>query len=647
MNPACRRAQQAPAAGAAQLEVAWLRGELATAQERLDEYAEALRAISAGEVDALVFGAQPGLEQVFTLSSADRAYRNFVEGMSDGAATVSAEGIVLYANQALANLVASSCQQIMGQPIGDLFSPAIGKRLATVVCAASPGGSFEAALITSAGEAVPVLVGSSLSLTIDGESLTCITVTDLTSERQAKADVVHSANHDGLTGLPNRALLNDRIQHALERRASDKNVLALLFCDLDGFKLINDAYGHAAGDDTLRIVATRLTSAVRPEDTVARIGGDEFVILCEGLLDVTDAAVVAARVRDAVSAPFDVAGDELEVTVSIGVAVASLEEDASADTLLRDADEAMYKAKRQGPNVIELFDDLLRTSAASRLRMLVDMRHAVDAEQFRLHYQPVVTLEDEAVVGVEALLRWEDPLRGLVPPDEFIPLAERTGLITGIGAWVMIEACRQAASWISEEPSRRLEMSVNVSGRQLAQGTGLLQSMKTALRTSGIDPTSVVLEVTESALMDDSEAALRVLKELKGLGVRIAIDDFGTGYSSLVYLKRFPVDLLKVDRSFVGGLGQNKDDDAIVQSVITLAHAFGIAAVAEGVETREQLEVLQGLGCEFGQGYLWSPARPARDRAPTQTWAAANARRTEDPSAPRLQLSRWRGRGAA
>jgi EAL domain-containing protein (putative c-di-GMP-specific phosphodiesterase class I) len=231
---------------------------------------------------------------------------------------------------------------------------------------------------------------------------------------------------------------------------------------------------------------------------------------------------------------------------------------------------------------------------------------------------------------VEALVRWEHPDRGLVAPAEFIPFAERSGLICGIGAWVMTEACRQAASWMSVEPGHRLHMSLNISGRQLAQGAGLVQDLKSALQESGIDPTSIVLEVTESALMDDAEAALRVLNELKGLGVRIAIDDFGTGYSSMVYLKRFPVDLLKVDRSFVAGLGQDKDDEAIVHSVIELAHAFGIAAVAEGIETREHLQVLQSLGCEFGQGYLWSPGRPATDRAPTHIWAPENTRRVKN-----------------
>jgi diguanylate cyclase (GGDEF)-like protein/PAS domain S-box-containing protein len=624
-----------PPADGTTIDVTQVRHELADALERLVEYEQALRAISQGEVDALVIGSTPGEEQIFTLSGADRAYRHFVENMSDGAATVSIDGIVLYANQALADLLGTSCEQIVGRPLAALLDGATREHLAQMVGPHSSGGSFEAALLGSDDRTVPVLIGSSLADERDSETLICITVTDLTRERQAEAAVTYSAQHDTLTGLPNRGLLNDRIEHALARRASDKNVMALLFCDLDGFKNINDAHGHQVGDETLRVVSQRLASAVRPEDTVARIGGDEFVVLCEGLEDMTDAAVVASRVRAAASAPFTAGALTLDVTVSIGVAVASVDDhDASADTLLRDADEAMYKAKRQGPNVIELFDEQLRVVAKSRLRLLAELHSAVEDDQLRLHYQPVVSLDDEKVVGLEALLRWEHPHLGLVAPDDFVPFAERSGLITGIGAWVMGEACRQASEWRRTEPHRALDMAVNVSARQLAQGAGLVESTRLALRDSGLDPTSVVLEVTESALVDDAEAALRVLKELKTLGVRIAIDDFGTGYSSLVYLKRFPVDLLKIDRSFIAGLGLNKDDDAIVRSVIELAHAFGIDAVAEGIETWEHLEILRDLGCDFGQGYLWSPPQPALHHAPTLPGAArAAGRRMPQPLA--------------
>jgi diguanylate cyclase (GGDEF)-like protein/PAS domain S-box-containing protein len=588
------------------LEVEALRARLADAEE-------ALRAIRHGEVDALVVGAVLGQERLFTLDSADRTYRNFVEGMSDGAATVSGTGVVLYANQSLADLVASTCQRIVGQPVWNLVAESSRARLSSLVAAEVPVGSVEAVLRTAEGHLVPVLLGSS-SLTVEGDHITCLTFTDLTSEREAEAALAHSAQHDALTGLPNRTLLSDRIQHALDRRAKGPGLLALLFCDVDGFKTINDAHGHQVGDSVLQTVASRLTAAVRPEDTVARIGGDEFVVLCEDLADIDAASMVATRLGSAVARPISTRIGMVEATMSVGVAVAAHGERASTDTLLRDADEAMYKAKRQGPNVIELFDEDLRTVAASRLQLMTELRRATGNGELRLVYQPVLDLGAERIVGVEALLRWKNPTRGLVPPDAFVPFAERSGLIVQMGAWVVHEACRQGAAWLATDgDGRPLTMSVNVSGRQLTPAARFLDTVRAALAESGLMPSALILEVTESALMEDAEAALRVVNELKALGVRVAIDDFGTGYSSLLYLKRFPVDLLKIDRSFVAGLGGNREDSAIVRSVIDLAQAFGISSVAEGIETATQLADLRSLGCHYGQGFLWSPGRSAAE----------------------------------
>ncbi len=318
---------------------------------------------------------------------------------------------------------------------------------------------------------MPVRISSSSAIQTDSEEITCLTISDLTRERLAEATLAHSAQHDGLTDLPNRTLLTDRIRHALERRRNESTILALLFCDVDGFKNINDAYGHQIGDDMLRIVAERLSTAVRPGDTVARIGGDEFVILCESLEDFNDAATIAYRASAAVAAPIATGPADLEMTVSIGVAVAAVGDEVTADTLLHDADEAMYKAKRQGPNVVELFDEQLRAAASSSLRLLAEMRRAEGDRELRLHYQPVIQLHNEAVIGVEALIRWQHPTRGLVQPDDFVPFAERSGLIVGIGAWVVHEACEQAAVWAAERqlPSSQLTISVNVSGRQLAR----------------------------------------------------------------------------------------------------------------------------------------------------------------------------------
>jgi diguanylate cyclase (GGDEF)-like protein len=587
--------------------------ELEALRARLADTEETLRAIRNGEVDALVMGAVAGQERLFTLTSADLPYRKFVEGMSDGAATVSSDGVVLYANQALADLVASTCPRIVGQPAAALCAESSRARLGGAIGPDSPGGSIEVLLTTTAGHLVPALLGSS-TLTVDGDHVTCLTFTDLTSEREAEAAIAHSAQHDALTGLPNRTLLTDRIQHALERRARRPGLLALLFCDVDGFKNINDAHGHQVGDRVLETVASRLTSAVRPEDTVARIGGDEFVVLCEDLTDVDAAAMVANRLGSAVAKPITTHVGDLEATMSVGVAIAGHSDDATSDTLLRDADEAMYKAKRQGPGVIELFDDTLRTMAASRLQLMTELRRATANGELRLVYQPVMDVLAEHMVGVEALMRWKNPTRGMIVPDAFIPFAERSGLIVSMGAWAVHEACRQGAAWLATDPDgRAFTMSVNVSGRQLTHSAKLVDTVRSALDESGLLPTALVLEVTESALMDDAEAALLVVNDLKSLGVRIAIDDFGTGYSSLLYLKRFPVDLLKIDRTFVAGLGDNREDTAIVRSVIDLAQAFDISSVAEGIETEQQLADLRELGCDLGQGFLWSPGRTASE----------------------------------
>jgi diguanylate cyclase (GGDEF)-like protein/PAS domain S-box-containing protein len=591
--------------------VTGLRAQVDDLRERLASSDATLRAIRDGEVDAVVVSAAQGDERIFTLSSADRPYRTFVENMPGGAATVSDDGIVLYANVALAELLASTDNKVVGHHVSELVTPASWETLAQIVAPAS-AGTVEALLLTSADDVVPVRISSSVWQDERGADVTCLVVTDLTRERLAEAALAHLAQHDSLTGLPNRTLLADRIQHALDQRAPDGGLLAVLFCDVDGFKNVNDAYGHGAGDQVLQTIGERLSAAVRPADTVARIGGDEFVVLIDFVAGIEDIAAVAARISAAVTQPIVAGQVELEVTISIGISVASPHDpQVSPEGLLHDADAAMYKAKRQGPNIIELFDEALRATASTRLRVLAEIRHAAADDQLRLYYQPVFRLDRETPVGVEALVRWQHPTRGLVPPDDFIPLAESSGLMPTIGAWVAHVACRQASIWSGDDDAAAPQVAFNVSGRQLTKTSGLIESVRGAIDDTGIDPQRLVLEVTESALMGDAEAALAVVNELKSLGLRIAIDDFGIGYSSLLYLKRFPVDIVKIDKSFVAGLGRERADLAIVRSVIELALAFGIDAVAEGIETREQLSILQNLGCAFGQGWLWSPAVPA------------------------------------
>ena len=422
----------------------------------------------------------------------------------------------------------------------------------------------------------------------------------------ADAALERLALHDVLTGLPNRALFLDRVRHALAAARRPGASVAVLFADLDRFKLVNDGLGHGAGDQLLVLVAERMRSVVRPTDTVARLGGDEFALLCQDLDGPADAVAVAERVAEAMARPFLLGGTEVFVTASVGVVVGAAHE--GPESLLRDADAAMYRAKDRGRARHEVFDDAMRVAAVTRLRLSRDLRWALERDELHLVYQPVIDLGWRGTTAVEALLRWRHPVHGPVSPGEFIPLAEESGLIVPIGAWVLGQACRQAVAW--EADGQVLTVAVNLSARHFCH-PGLVDTVAGALRDSGLDPARLHLEITESAVMDEPEAAIEVMEELKALGVGLAIDDFGTGYSSLGYLKRFPVDALKVDRSFVGGLGSNLQDRTIAAAVVGLAHSLGLTAVAEGVETDQQLEELRALGCDSAQGFLWSrPVEP-------------------------------------
>jgi diguanylate cyclase (GGDEF)-like protein len=417
------------------------------------------------------------------------------------------------------------------------------------------------------------------------------------------------AVHDPLTGLPNRVLLFDRLDHALARRDRRPSTTALLFIDIDRFKAINDSLGHSGGDRFLVEMAARLQAAVRLGDTVARFGGDEFVVLCEDF-DVLRAAALAERLAKVIATPFAFDGRQIVATLSIGVAFAPATGDASSTALLRDADAAMYRAKAAGRDRYEIFDAEMRTRAQEHLETAGALRHAIGRREFVVFYQPEVNLTTGDVIGVEALVRWQHPQRGCVAPGEFIPLAEETGLIVPLGAFVLEEACRQVAGWRRRSPSPlMLSLAVNLSARQLL-APDLSNIVRDALATSGLTPSSLCLEITESVLLDDAQASAKVLEALKAIGVRIAVDDFGTGYSSLIYLKRFPVDVLKIDKSFIDGLVDDRQDRAIVSSVVDLARAFGLTTIGEGVETAEQLALLRALGCEAAQGHLWSPALP-------------------------------------
>jgi diguanylate cyclase (GGDEF)-like protein len=423
-----------------------------------------------------------------------------------------------------------------------------------------------------------------------------------------RAELARLSLHDSLTGLPNRLCLREWIDEALRESARGNNRIAVLFVDLDRFKVINDTYGHETGDQLMMDVAERLRSVVRPGDRILRYGGDEFVMVCRDVHHTAGAERVAAHLVQTLEEPFELGQDRVRISCSVGIAIAE-ERCDDPDDLVRDADTAMYAAKGRAAGSWAVFDRsmnerLTRASAESRLRA------AIERGEFLLHYQPVVSVPDGRIVGVEALLRWQDPERGLVPPDEFIPALEETGLIVPVGQWVLEEACRQAHAWNRNHPEREpLEVAVNVSARQLAH-TDFREVVSRAVNGAGVPPRQICLEITEGVLLHDVISAWATLRQAKSLGVRLALDDFGTGYSSLSYIRRFALDVLKVDRSFVDGVASNPVDAAIVEHVVAMAHALGMATVAEGVEDREQLAALRRMGCDVAQGVLFSKAVP-------------------------------------
>jgi diguanylate cyclase (GGDEF)-like protein len=470
-----------------------------------------------------------------------------------------------------------------------------------VVLGLSVGAQFGAPLYQRVGLAVCAAVAAALVL-----------LRQFLAQRDlviAQGLLSHRAEHDALTELPNRVLVLDRAEQLLARARRDNHPVAALYLDVDGFKQVNDTFGHAAGDELLRAVAARLSGVVRDSDTVGRMGGDEFVVLLdEPTLDVGP-ELVAERMLEVLRQPIDLeaaGGRSVVVTISIGIAVA---QDASADELLRDADMAMYVAKQAGKDRAAVFESSMQTAVQDRLVLEMDLREAVEDDQLFLLYQPTVNLQSGAITGVEALARWQHPTRGVLTPDLFIGLAEDSGLIVPIGRWVLGEACRQAAEW--HAAGRAIGMSVNVSGRQL-DDDAIVDDVAHALAESGLDGGALTLEVTESVLMRDADATARRLWALKELGVRIAVDDFGTGYSSMAYLRQFPVDALKIDRSFISGISESGQSEALVHTLVALGKTLNLETLGEGIEQPSQLRNLQAEQCDSGQGFLFArPLAPA------------------------------------
>jgi diguanylate cyclase (GGDEF)-like protein/PAS domain S-box-containing protein len=442
--------------------------------------------------------------------------------------------------------------------------------------------------------------GSSHSYRIAGS------LTDITQRKRAEAQLLHDAFHDVLTGLANRALFTDRLEHAIQlSRRLNSHLFAVLFLDLDRFKLINDSLGHVVGDQLLIVVSQRLKTCLRAGDTIARLGGDEFVILLEDIQSGTSAIEIAERIQQQFRMPFALQGHEVFASVSIGI-ILGTPDYQTPDDLLRDVDTAMYKAKASGRGRFEIFDMTMHKRAVELLQLETDMRRALDQEEFQLHYQPIFSIRNNRIIGFEALLRWYHPQRGVISPGDFIQIAEETGLIIPLGWWILKQACQQMQVWQTQfEVSPPLFISVNLSAKQFSQ-PNLVHYINEILQETGLNASNLKLEITESTIMENVDSAKVMLHELQALGIRLSIDDFGTGYSSLGHLYRFPIDTLKIDRSFVDGVDSDAEKMEIIQTVVTLAWNLGMDVVAEGVETMKQLAQLKALQCESGQGYLFS-----------------------------------------
>ena len=555
------------------------------------------------------------------LRRAEEKYRSIFENAVEGIFQTTPSGYYLDANSSLARIygfdsvdeLRSTFSDIAGQLYTD---PNRRAEFVALMEQADEVSNFESQIRRKNGSMIWISENARVVRDEAGAILYYEgTVEDITATRNSKQRLLHDALHDQLTGLSNRTLFMDRLEQAFSRLDRHPDALfAVLFLDFDRFKNINDSLGHLAGDRLLKAIARRLQECLRPGDTVSRFGGDEFALLLQDVTDLSDATLVAERVQNAMRQPFQLGSQEVFSSASIGIALGHGDY-ARAEDLLRDADMAMYRAKARGKARHEVFDAEMHTRAVALLQLETDLRWAIERNEFRLHYQPIVTLDSGAIIGFEALIRWQHPERGLVSPAEFIPIAEETGWIIPIGRWVLQEACAQLAKWQREVPAATpLSMSVNLSGKQFSQ-PDLIEIIKAVLDETDIIPGTLQLEITESAIMEEAQIVTSRLLELRQLGVKLGLDDFGTGYSSLSYLHRFPLDTLKIDRSFVARLLENGENREIVRTIITLGKNLGMAVVAEGVEEAQQLDDLRGLDCQQGQGFLFARPLAADDAA--------------------------------
>jgi diguanylate cyclase (GGDEF)-like protein/PAS domain S-box-containing protein len=537
-------------------------------------------------------------------------FKALVENAPDIIARFNAQLQYLYVNPAIEALTGIPALTFIGKTNAELNMPeGVGwlweQKLRQVFCAKQEN-EFEFGFPIATGakyyhaRLVPELAN-------DGriESVLCI-ARDITALKLAEAKLIHDASHDALTELPNRALFLERLERAIlhSQRRSDY-LFAVLFLDLDRFKVINDSLGHAVGDRLLIAFARRLETCLRSNDTVARLGGDEFTILLDDLADVSDVSLVANRIQTSMASPFNINGHEIFISTSIGIAFSATDK-AQAEELLRNADIAMYRAKTRGRARHEVFDTEMYAQATKLLQLETDLRRAIARQELLVYYQPIVSLSSNKIIGFEALVRWQHPQQGLIPPAQFIPIAEETGLIVEIGYWVLCEACRQMRVWQEQFPTAPLlTISVNISSRQFSQ-PDLNEQIARILKETGLEASSLKLEITESVLMENTQLATDMLLKLREMNIQIHIDDFGTGYSSLSYLHRFPSNAVKIDRSFVSRIGSKGENLEIVRAIVALARSLNMDAIAEGVETIEQLTYLKALKCKYAQGYYCS-----------------------------------------
>ena len=545
------------------------------------------------------------------LGEREQWFRSLVQNSSDVVTVVDEGGRIAYQTPSVKRVFGYEPDSLVGHLLETIVPPgdAAVLRDALVRSAGNPGSTTEFAIKMRHQYGDWCDTESTITSLVDDPGVRGLVLNtrDTSAQKELEDRLSHQAFHDALTGLANRELFRDRVGHALERTRREVQPLAVLFLDLDGFKGVNDSLGHARGDELLVLVAERLSSCVRPGDTVARLGGDEFAILLEGIDGTVDAVGTGQRLREVLAAPFMLDGREVLVQASIGIAARD-DGQWSADELLRNADLAMYRAKTSGDGGLEVFEASMHTALVRRMELENDLRHALERGELLLHYQPILDLRTCRLAGVEALIRWRHPDGNLLSPLEFVPVAEETGLISEIGAWVLHEACTQGAAWqrmLSPTERPHFRLAVNLSGRQIAS-PNLIGTLENALASSGLDPSALVLEMTESVMMDSTADTLKLLRGLKSLGIRLAIDDFGTGYSSLSYLSRFPVDLLKVDRSFVEKIATDSYSAELARTIVQLGQSLGLDTVAEGIEDTEQLGALRSIGCNFGQGFLFS-----------------------------------------